>query len=54
MPGAVAFTKLREQSFLILGTRAENYRQEYETFFHHFMGVRNFQGNILCSTKPFY
>ena len=45
---------IREQSFLILGTRVEDFRQGYETFFHHFTEVRNFQGNFLCGTNPFY
>ena len=45
---------IKEQSFLILVTRVEDFWQGYETFFHHFMGVRNFQGKCLCGTKLFY
>ena len=36
------FVNLREQSFLIPGTRAEDFWQGYETFFHHFVWVRKF------------
>ena len=37
---------LREQSFLILGNGAEDFRQGYETFLHHFVGVQNFKSNF--------
>ena len=33
---------LREQSFLIPGTNAEDFWQGYENFFYHFAGVRRF------------
>ena len=36
------FDKLREQSFLILGTGVEDFWQGYETFFHHFVGIPKF------------
>ena len=34
--------KIRERSFLILGTGAEDFSQGYETFLHYFAGVRKF------------
>ena len=33
---------VRERSFLILGTGAEDFWQGYETFFHYFVGVQKF------------
>ena len=35
-------TFLRERSFLIIGTGAEDFRQGYGTFFHYFLGIRKF------------
>ena len=38
--------KFRERSFLILGTRAEDFWQGYETFLHYFVGYENFKSNF--------
>ena len=40
--------------FLILGTRAEDFSQGYETFLHYFVGVRKFLEQFLWGTKLFF
>ena len=42
---------VREQSFLIPDTRAEDFWQGYETFFNHFVGVRKFYEQFLMGYK---
>ena len=47
----IAFLALRERSFLILGTGAEDFWQGYETFSHYFVGVREYYEQFLWGTK---
>ena len=44
---------LRGQSFLLMGTRAEDFWQGYETIFDYFVGVRKHPEKFLRGTKPF-
>ena len=46
-------SSIREQPFLILGTRVEDFRKGYEIFFYYFVGVRKYQGIFLWSAKIF-
>ena len=45
---------VRERSFLILGTRTEDFWQGYETFLHFLVGVRKFQEQILMGYKTIF
>ena len=51
--GLKSFISLREQSFLILSTGAEDFSQGYETFLHYFVGVRKFYEQFLWGAKLF-
>ena len=45
---------LRERSFLILGTEAEDFSQGYETFLHYFVGVEKILKAILTGYKTIF
>ena len=45
---------VRERSFSILGTGAEDFLQGYETFLHYFVGVRKFLEQFLWGYKTIF